>query len=186
MTITKGLYSSIKTMPITVWHEILETNNLNLLYKPINSESRPITLFSYLSGKYWWITSRLGKHFRKLFRIKTKSIDLFDVWLDVQQEFFDEFGVDIEFQLRMKKMKKYIVLMAEYIVTEDRKLLNKIQELELDMQNWGEEQSIRFYDLVSKLERVRKVPLVIETMTVIRWYHIMKDTVDMQEQTPQK
>jgi hypothetical protein len=178
-----GLYDSIETMPILVWRGILKTNDLNLLYKPIEEEAKPITLFMQIMKYLRSASFYLGKKFRKAFGIKSKSIDLFAVWLDVQQEFFDEFGVDIEYQIRMKKMRRYILLMAEWIETGNRKLLNKIQELEIEMRNWENEQETEFYNLVSKVENIRKVAVNLEDMTVIRWYHLMKATVEMiQEQ----
>lgn len=180
MTTKQGLYNSIETMPIRVWHQILETNDLNLLYKPIESVQRIPSLFFRI---YYNLSMKLGKFLRKTFRIKKDPVDLFKVWLGIQQEFFDEFGVDVEHQMRMNKIKKYIVTLAKYIETGDRKLLNKIQELELEMDQWGKDQTIKFYDLVSKVERVRKVPIDLDKITVIRWYHILRDTTEMQQTT---
>lgn len=154
MTTNQGLYNSIDVLPIKVWHKILSTNDLDLLYIPIKSDDK------------------------KPSKKKKKSVDLSELWLDIQQEFFDEFGVDVEFQIRINKMKKYIILMCEWIITNDRKLLNSINMLDLEMRMWGEQQTIKFYDLVSKVERMRKVPVDLDNCTVIRWYHILKDATE--------
>ncbi len=98
-----------------------------------------------------------------------------DLWIELQQQYYDEFGIDIEFRVRMKKMLKLAKLNLKWIVTGDRKLLNEMTQIELEMETWGSEQSVKFYDLVDRLEVARKTPINIETVTVIQWYWMINN-----------
>lgn len=129
-------------MPILVWQEILQTNNLKHLFK---------------SGK-GRVTSKIH-----------------DLWTDLQQQYFDEFGIDVEFEMRMNKMKRLALLNLEWITTKNRRILNDIAMLEIELANWGKDQGVKFHDLVDRVQSVKKFQIDLEKMTVVAWYYMIKN-----------
>jgi hypothetical protein len=109
------------------------------------------------------------------------SSDTHELWLTIQQQFFDEFGVDIEFEIRMLRMKRLAELRCEYILTGNRKLLNEIRQVEVDMEDWGDEVEMSFFDIKDKLEQQRRYQIDINKVTVIEWYYMLKNVPQKQE-----
>lgn len=175
---SNGLYDDIHKMPILTWQEILSTNNLSLLIKPIEHRFSNRFFIVYLIRKikmaiHFKITKPLKK---KLGLYKAPEFYALDVlWTELQQQYFDEFGVDVEWEMRMNKMKRLALLNFEWVATRNRKLLNDITMLEIELEQWGKEQGIKFNDIADRVSAFRNIQLDLPKMTVVAWYYMIKN-----------
>lgn len=142
----QNVYSDIRKMPILYWNELVETGDLTCLYKRKEGEKK---------GFY---TSRLHA-----------------IWLDMQQQHMDEFGIDPILSARIKAMRKLLQLNIKFIETKDRSLLNliNIEENKLDETMTGH--SIKFYKMVDLVSTHKGYRIDPEVMTVIEWYYALKN-----------
>lgn len=101
-----------------------------------------------------------------------------EVWEQIQNEYFKEFGIDPEFKKRIRLMKEVVSLNDEFIQTGDRFILNLINIAELDLKAQKEIKNIRFYDLLDKVMSVKKCYIDPKQYTVIQWYYALKNLSD--------
>lgn len=101
-----------------------------------------------------------------------------NLWEEIQQEYFDEFGVDDSFLIRLQKTKKLIELNCDLIITENRFLLNQINQIELELNQVGEGQVVSHFKVKEQIEKHRKHPIDLKVLTVIEWGHMVKDFID--------
>lgn len=121
----------------------------------------------------------------------TKSVLLDDLWLDLQQQYFDEFGIDDTFKIRMQKIKRLVELNLDYLITGNRFLLNQIKQIEAELRKWGEDKSTSNYKVKDAIEKHRKYHIDLEKTTVIEWGYMVRDYEEaarksQAEQTKQK
>ncbi len=107
---------------------------------------------------------------------------LSDMWLAIEQQYYDEFGVDVEFQIRIEWTKEKILLECEYVITEDRKLLSQIAILENELSDQGEEFTVKMYDTKDKIEQIRGYQIDLDKTTVIEWVYMVKNVPKQTEQ----
>lgn len=98
-----------------------------------------------------------------------------DIWLDLQQQYFDEFGVDDSFKIRLQKMKKLTELGLDYIITGNRFLLNEIARIDTDLNKNRSQLKTSNYAVKSAIEKHRKYHIDLEKTTVIEWGHLVRD-----------
>lgn len=98
-----------------------------------------------------------------------------DLWLELQQQYIDEFGLDEHFKKLLRLQKKLIRLRMDYVITGDRFLLNliKITERDIDVLNQGE--AAKFYDQLDAVEKYKGFAIDPNTFTVIKWYYALKN-----------
>ena len=103
------------------------------------------------------------------------SLALVNLWEYLQQEYFDEFGVDDSFLIRAQKMKKLTELNLDLIITENRFLLNQINQLELELSKVGEGQVTSYFKVKDAIEKHRKYHIDLSQTMVIEWGHMVRD-----------
>lgn len=121
----------------------------------------------------------------------SRSVMLEDLWLDLQQQYFDEFGIDDNFKIRMTKIKRLVELNLEYVITGERILLNQINQLEAELRKWGAGNETSNYKVKDAIEKYRKYHIDLDKTTVIEWGYMVRDYEEagrkaQAEQTKQK
>lgn len=152
-----------QTLPHT---ETKEPVNLWYVYQSI--QELPVTR--------WFEILKTG-HLHHLYKAGTgrSSEKLVDLWIDLQQQYFDEFGVEDSFQIRLIKMKKLVEVTCDFIITGNRILLNEIAQINFELNENGSEIVVSHYKIKSQIEKYRKYPIDLETTKVIEWGHLIKD-----------
>lgn len=98
-----------------------------------------------------------------------------DTWNNLQQQYFDEFGVDDNFLIRLQKMKKLTELNLDYVITGNRFLLNQITQIEIELNGVGDTQVTSYFKVKDAIEKHRKYYIDLDKITVIEWGHMVKD-----------
>lgn len=126
---------------------------------------------------YNWIktleTGRLEWIFREGKGRVTKKIA--EHWLNLQQQYIDEFGLDENFKQRIRLQKKLIALNLEFVETRDRFLLNVIRMTEADLETQGQEKAIKFYQILDHVEKYKGFAIDPHKTSVIKWYYSLKN-----------
>lgn len=146
--------------------EIKETVNLWYAYQTIQE----------LPVLRWFEILKTG-HLHYLYKLgtgPTREI-LGEIWLNIQQQYFDEFGIEDSFRIRLEKMKKLTELYCDVILTGDRSLVNHINQIEFELKQNGEEIVISQYKIKVQLEKHMKFHIPMETISVIEWGHMVRD-----------
>ncbi len=99
-----SVYDSIEDIPIWNWVKINENKNLNYLYKDERNH-----------------------------KFRAFPIELHDVWLDLNQQLWDEFGVSQTYKRYFHLMKRRIVLRSDLIITGNTYLENEIWLIDQDI-----------------------------------------------------
>ena len=107
---------------------------------------------------------------------------LSDLWTEIEQQYYDEFGVDIEYQIRIEWIKEKILLECEYMITGDRKLISQISVIENELKGWGQDYTVKMYDVKDKLEQIRGYQIDLDKITVIEWVYMMKNAPKQKEE----
>lgn len=98
-----------------------------------------------------------------------------DKWEELQNEYFEEFGIDQEFKKRIRLMKEIIRLNDEFIQTGDRFLLNLINISEFDLKAMSQIKEVKFYDLLDKVMTIKKMFIDPKVYPVKLWYYTLKN-----------
>lgn len=120
------------------------------------------------TGNLKWVFVNGGRVTRKIA----------EVWEDLQNQYFKEFGVDPEYKNKLRLMKEIVRLNDEFIQTGDRFLLNLINIAEIDLKSIDKQKIIRFYDLLDKVMTIKKVYIDPKQYTVVQWYYALKNLAD--------
>lgn len=100
------------------------------------------------------------------------------VWDKLQDEYFEEFGIDPVFRKRLALMKEVVNLTDQYIQTRDRFILNLINIAETDLKGMNQQQGIKFYDLLDKVITIKKVFIDPKTYPTKLWFYTLKNLSD--------
>lgn len=133
-------YENIDALPVGLWFQINETNDLAPLVK---------------KGRY-------------LFE------ELEEIWVDIQQQYIDEFGLDSKFSLYLKLQKKLIKLEIDAAISEDRHLDNLILIARSDMEAVYNQEKRNFLDNLVLLERSFQIIIDPLTTSVKKYYYYVK------------
>ncbi len=141
------IFSSIDDLPQWNWVQIHKTGNLAYLKK----------LDSY----------------RKI-ELNTSST-LEQIWLDIYNEYLEEFGLSKEYKEILDRKKEIARLKNEFIMTDDRSLLNfiKIEELELES-TFDKSETMGFESVVIGIEKIQKVNIKIKEITVYEYNNYIR------------
>ena len=114
-----------------------------------------------------------------LFKDRTEetrsSNRLNSVWLDLQQQHMNEFGVDGLVVQRMRYIKNIIQLNIKFVNTRDRSLLNLIKVEEAKLKASESTFKYRFYKVLDAVTTSKKFRVDPKEFTVIEWYHALKN-----------
>jgi hypothetical protein len=110
------------------------------------------------------------------------SLVLEQVWLSIYDEYLEEFGLSKEYKEILERKKEIARMKNEFIMTDNRSLLNfiKIEELELEA-SFDKSEGMSFESVVVGLERVQKIHIDIKKITVFEYNNYLrtlKDTKD--------
>ena len=148
------LFSSIDDLPQWNWTMIHKTGNLAYIKQ----------LDSYRKVK------------------EDNSLVLEQLWLSIYDEYLEEFGLSKEYKEILERKKEIARMKNEFIMTDNRSLLNfiKIEELELEA-SFDKSEGMSFESVVVGLERVQKIHIDIKKITVFEYNNYLrtlKDTKD--------
>lgn len=154
----------------------------------MSSTSNGIEIPSYLNEQCWvtieempvwnWHkiieTGDLSYLFKREKDVKF-SPKLASIWIDLQQQHMNEFGIDNALISRIKTMRKLVNLNLKFYETRDRSLLNliKIEESRLDETNNGIK--TRFYKVLDYVSSYKGFRINAKEYTVIEWYHALQN-----------
>jgi len=96
-------------------------------------------------------------------------------WLELQQQYIDEFGLDENFKEELRIKKELVNLNCDFVIKRDRFLLNLIKIKELELEQLGVKKSYSFYQIKDYLEKYKGFRINPKETTVIEWYHALKN-----------
>lgn len=150
--------------------------DVNPLYKDLDD----------LPASVWYKIIQTGDKslLKKDARYVMREEDIDEKWMDLQDEYYEEFGTSPETQEYLYKANRLKNLYLDFVITEDRKLLNEINMLEKDLEppKEGDEPKVDFYSTVDKVEVIRKFQLDLDKISTKRWYYILKNLRSHQQQ----
>lgn len=106
----------------------------------------------------------------------TKKIAI--IWENLQNQYFDEFGLDSDYRKKLRLMKEIVRLNDEFIQTGDRFLLNLINIAEIDLKGIEQQKSFKFYDLLDRVITIKKIYIDPKTYPVKLWFYTLKNIAD--------
>lgn len=141
------VYSSIDDLPQWNWVQIHKTGNLAYIKK----------LDSY----------------RKL--EKDNSLTLESIWLDIYDEYLEEFGISKSYKEILERKKNIAKLKNQFILTSDRSILNfiKIEELELEA-TFDKTEVQGFESVVVGIEKIQRIKINPKTITVYEYNNYLR------------
>lgn len=136
---TPKIYSSIDDLPQWNWVQIHKTGNLAYIKK----------LDNYRNIE------------------EDNSLVLEQVWLSIYDEYLTEFGLSKEYKHILDRKKEIARLKNEFILTDNRALLNfiKIEELELEA-TFDKSETMGFESVVVAIEKEQKFRIEVKKITV--------------------
>jgi len=134
-------------MPIWNWNQVHETGDLKYLLITDNYKG-------------------LDDH---------NSEEMAECWMDLYQQYIDEFGINDQFKRYMEKKKQLCAKISEYIQTGDKFKMNKINILELDIKAMvNDKEPQRFGEVVAGVEKFFGFQIDDKKLTVQKYYNYLK------------
>ncbi len=107
------------------------------------------------------------------------------VWMGLQQQHMDEFGIDISLLDRLKTMRKVIKLNLKFYETKDRSLLNIIAIENSRIEAMKNRAGVKFYKVLDFVSLSRGGARINpRELTVIEWFHALKNMEAKSQQKP--
>lgn len=101
--------------------------------------------------------------------------ELGEIWLGVQQEYIDEFGLDSKYVEFLKLKKKLIKMEIDLAITQDRHLENLILIIKSDLDALYSKEKRNFHDNLVLLERSYHIIIDPLTTSVKKYYYYIKN-----------
>lgn len=101
--------------------------------------------------------------------------DLAELWDDIQQQWIDEFGLEQEMEERIRIKRKLAEHKLDYIITQDRFILNFITIAEIELEDLNKQKSVSFYQAKDTVEKYKGFRLDPKQITVIEWGYTLKN-----------
>lgn len=144
-------------MPVWNWNKIHETGELKYLIKPS------------------FIQSLVRQHPNYKVMPDQNNEETAALWMDLYQQYIDEFGVNDNFKRYMQKKQQLAAKIAEYIASGDKFKLNKINILEIDIKGMvDEKEPQKFYDVIATLDEFFNRDIDPKVLTVQKYYSYIK------------
>jgi len=105
---------------------------------------------------------------------------VYNQWVNLQQEYLEEFGLDERAKQTLRHKKRLIELNTDFVITGDRHLLNLIAMTELDLKNEDEKEAVNFYQMLDYVEKYKGFAIDPKKTSVIKWYYTLKNITDGQ------
>jgi len=96
-------------------------------------------------------------------------------WLNLQQQYIDEFGLDESYKEQLRVMRKLTLLNLEYVEKKDRFLLNLIKMSESDLNQLQQKQGVKFFEMLDHVEKYKGYSIDPHTTSVMKWYYSLKN-----------
>ena len=110
------------------------------------------------------------------------SLELEKIWLEIYDEYLEEFGLSKEYKEILERKKNIARMKNEFIMTDNRTLLNfiKIEEMELKntLDNSG---GMSFESVVDGIEKIQKIPINIKEITVYKYNNYLRTLKDQRD-----
>lgn len=146
-------------------HGIKETSYLNKVWGSI--EEMPI--YNWIKilemGDLKWLFINKG-------RVTQKTADH---WLNLQDEYINEFGLDEGYKQQLRLMRKLNDLNIQFVLTRDRSLLNLINMTEADLTGSKVTKATSFYQVLDHVEKYKGFAIDPKTTSVMKWYYSLKN-----------
>ena len=140
-------YNSIEVIPVWNWNKIHETGDLKYLVIADN--------YKDIEGQ--------------------NNEETANIWLDLYQQYIDEFGINNNFKRFMQKKQQLAAKIAEYIASGDKFKLNKINILEIDIKGMvDEKEPQKFGEVVAGVEKFFGFQIDSKVLTVQKYYNYIK------------
>src|SRR5690606_18513813 len=111
--------------------------------------------------------------------------DLSDLWDELQQQWMDEFGLEQEMEERIRIKRKLAEHKLDYIITQDRFILNFITIAEIEIEDLNKQKSTSFYQAKDIVEKYKGFRLDPKQITVIEWGYTLKNMAQNGSKTDQ-
>ena len=100
--------------------------------------------------------------------------ETYNVWLDLQQQQIDEFGIDETLAYRNHLIKRLIDLNVNYLLTKKKKYLLFIK---IEEYNLSQLSSVKhsIYEVLDVITSHKKFDIDPKQYTVIKWFHTLKN-----------
>lgn len=145
-------YNDIYTMPVYNWFKIIKTGNLGFL--SVDSTFKP--------------AKKVEEEY---------SRDLLDLWHDINNQYYDEFGQSELYRDIIEKKKELAVLMAEFLESNNKAKLTyiDIKKNELD-HTTPKNKEYDYNKEVGEISLITPYPINIKKMSVYE-YHTIKESI---------
>jgi len=141
------IYNSTETLPIYNWIKIHETGNLNYLFIQEDYSKIP-TIF---------------------------KTELIEVWLDLNQQVFNEFGFSKDFERYFFLMKARIKFRSHLIISGDRFIKNEINLLTADISSLTDKTEKQKFDhVVISIEKFMSKEVDPRKTSVKKYYNYLE------------
>lgn len=154
------------------------------LFKKLDKKLQPEKLFSSIDDLPQWNWSMIHKtgnlsylkkldSYRKIEEDNTNVLE--SIWLNIYDEYLEEFGLSKEYRDILERKKEIARLKNEFIMTDNRSLLNfiKIEEIELEA-TFDKSESMSFESVVIGIERMQKVSIDVKKITVYEYNNYLR------------
>ena len=96
-------------------------------------------------------------------------------WLDLQQQYIDEFGLDETYKQRLRLMEQLRCFNIEFVLTRDRFILNLIKICEGDIKILDTGKVVRFFEMLDHVEKYKGFSIDPHTTSVMKYYYTLKN-----------
>ena len=105
-----------------------------------------------------------------------------EIWIGLQQQQLDEFGIDRTLLITNRIKAKIIKLNLQYIETSDESLLIHIDVAENNLKQYSNSESIKTYDLLNKITTHKGFDIDLKKFSVIKFFYALKDMAPKEHQ----
>lgn len=149
------VYSSIDDLPQWNWEQVHKTGN-----------------FAYIKQL---------KNYRKIEVDKSPTLE--QLWEDIYNEYLEEFGLSKQYLDLLERKKKLARLKNEFILTDDRSLLNfiKIEQMELDAA-FSKGEGMSFESVVIGIEKIQKINIKTKEITVYEYNNYLRTLTQQKDE----
>jgi hypothetical protein len=103
------------------------------------------------------------------------SLTFEQIWLEIYDEYLEEFGLSNEYKEILERKKQIARMKNEFILTDNRSLLNfiKIEELELE-NSFDKSETIGFEGVVVGIEKLQGIKIETKKITVYEYNNYLR------------
>jgi len=107
---------------------------------------------------------------------KVKEEFLVELWVKLQNEYLDEFGLESIFKQKLEIQKKIAIKNYEFILKNDRFILTEIDILNAELKSLElNKAGLNFWQVKDKVEQSKGYRFDAKIVTVIEWFYALKE-----------